>query len=194
MDKGRVEAFSDGVLAIIITIMVLEFQAPQSVELSALIPLVPKFLSYILSYIIIGIYWTNHHHLWKAAEEVNGKILWANLHLLFWLSLIPFVTSWIGETYLSSIPVALYGLVLWFTALAYYILVRTLVSHHSADSLLAEAVGRNTKGTRSIYIYMAAILLSFFFPLLATLLYVVVALMWFMPDRRIEKVVEKSNK
>jgi uncharacterized membrane protein len=194
VDKGRVEAFSDGVLAIIITIMVLQFQAPQSIELSALVPLIPKFLSYILSYIIIGIYWTNHHHLWKAVEEVNGSILWANLHLLFWLSLIPFVTSWISENYLDSIPVALYGLVLWFTALAYFILVRMLMSHHSEDSLLAEAVGRNTKGTRSIVIYTAAVLLSFISPWITTMLYVAVAIMWFMPDRRIEKVVEKNNK
>jgi uncharacterized membrane protein len=194
MDKGRVEAFSDGVLAIIITIMVLGLQVPQSVELSALVPLIPKFLSYILSFIIIGIYWTNHHHLWKPVEEVNGAILWANLHLLFWLSLIPFVTSWIGENHLDSIPVALYGVVLWFSALAYYILVRTLMAHHSEDSLLAEAVGQNPKGTRSIFIYTAAILLSFLSPWLATLLYVAVAVMWFMPDRRIEKVVEKNNK
>jgi uncharacterized membrane protein len=194
VDKGRVESFSDGVLSIIITIMVLQIQVPQSVELSALVPLIPKFLSYILSFIIVGIYWTNHHHLWKAVEEVNGSILWSNLHLLFWLSLIPFVTSWIGENELSSIPVAMYGVVLWFTALAYYILVYTLMSHHSGDSLLAEAVGRNTKGTRSIILYTAAILLSFISPLLATLLYVAVALMWFMPDRRIEKVVEENNK
>ena len=194
MDKGRVEAFSDGVLSIIITIMVLQFQAPKSIELSALVPIIPKFLSYLLSYIIIGIYWTNHHHLWKAVEEVNGSILWANLHLLFWLSLIPFVTSWIGENHLDSIPVALYGLVLWFTALAYFILVRMLMSHHSDDSLLAEAMGRNTKGTRSIVIYTAAVLLSFISPWIATMLYVAVAIMWFMPDRRIEKVVEKNSK
>jgi len=127
-------------------------------------------------------------------EEVNGSILWANLHLLFWLSLIPFVTSWISENYLDSIPVALYGLVLWFTALAYFILVRMLMSHHSEDSLLAEAVGRNTKGTRSIVIYTAAVLLSFISPWITTMLYVAVAIMWFMPDRRIEKVVEKNNK
>ena len=194
MDTGRVETFSDGVLAIIITIMVLEFQVPQSTELSALIPLIPKFLSYILSYIIIGIYWMNHHHLWKAAEEVNGSILWANLHLLFWLSLIPFVTRWIGENELTSIPVATYGLVLWFTALGYNILVRTLKSHHNNDSLLAQAVGDNKKGRRSIIIYTVAILFSFISPLLATMLYVAVALMWFMPDRRIEKVVEKNHK
>jgi uncharacterized membrane protein len=194
LDKGRVEAFSDGVLAIIITIMVLEFQAPQSVELSALVNLIPQFLSYILSFIIIGIYWTNHHHLWKAAEEVNGSILWANLHLLFWLSLIPFVTSWIGENELSFIPVAQYGVVLWFSAIAYYILVRTLMSHHSEDSVFAKAVSGNTKGTRSIFIYAAAVLISFVSPLLATLLYIAVAVMWFMPDRRIEKVVERNHK
>jgi uncharacterized membrane protein len=189
-----VEAFSDGVIAIIITIMVLQFQTPKGVELSALIPLIPKFLSYILSFIIVGIYWSNHHHLWQTVEEVDGSILWANLHLLFWLSLIPFVTSWIGENQLSSIPVAMYGLVLWFSAVAYYILVRLLMAKHSQDSMLVKAVGRDTKGTRSLYIYTAAILLSFVSPLLATLLYVAVALMWFMPDRRIEKVVEKNNK
>ncbi len=194
MDKGRVESFSDGVLAIIITIMVLQFQVPQSVELSALLPLIPKFLSYILSFIIVGIYWTNHHHLWKAVEEVNGSILWSNLHLLFWLSLIPFVTSWIGENELSSIPVAMYGIVLLFSAIAYYILVRTLMAHHSRDLVLAKAVSGDTKGSRSIIIYTVAVLLSFISPLLATLLYVAVAVMWFMPDRRIEKVVENTNK
>jgi uncharacterized membrane protein len=194
VDKGRVEQFSDGVLAIILTIMVLQFQVPQSVELSALLPLIPKFLSYILSFIIVGIYWTNHHHLWKAVEEVNGSILWSNLHLLFWLSLIPFVTSWIGENELSSIPVAMYGIVLWFSAIAYYILVRTLMAHHSPDSMLAKAVSGDTKGTRSIFIYLAAVLISFISPLLATLMYVAVAVMWFMPDRRIEKVVENNNK
>jgi uncharacterized membrane protein len=194
LDKGRVEAFSDGVLAIIITIMVLELQAPRDIGLSGLIPLIPKFLSYVLSFIIVGIYWTNHHHLWQAVEEVNGAILWANLHLLFWLSLIPFVTSWIGENHLSSIPVAMYGIVLWFCAVAYYILIRTLIAQHAEDSVLAEAVGRSKKGTRSIYIYTAAVLLSFLSPVLATLLYVAVALIWFMPDRRIEKVVEKNSK
>lgn len=193
MYKGRVEAFSDGVLAIIITIMVLQFQTPKTTEFSALVPLIPKFLSYILSFIIVGIYWTNHHHLWQAVEEVDGSILWANLHLLFWLSLIPFVTSWIGENELTSIPVAMYGVVLWFSAVAYFLLVRRLMAHHSEDSLLVKAVGSDQKGTRSLYIYSAAILLSFFYPLLATLLYVAVAVMWFMPDRRIEKVVEKSK-
>jgi len=194
VDKGRVEAFSDGVLAIIITIMVLEFQAPKSVELSALFPLIPKFLSYILSFIIIGIYWTNHHHLWQAVDEVKGSVLWTNLHLLFWLSLIPFVTSWIGENELSTIPVALYGTVLWFSALAYFMLVRSLMSYHSQDSLLAKAVGRDTKGKRSLIIYTAAIPLAFISPVLAILVYVGVALMWFVPDRRIEKVVEKNNR
>ncbi len=193
MDTRRVEAFSDCVLSIILTIMVLQFQTPKSVELSALWPLLPKFLSYILSFIIVGIYWTNHHHLWQAVEDVNGSILWANLHLLFWLSLIPFITSWIGENHLSTIPVALYGLVLWFTAVAYYILVRTLKSYHSPDSLLVKAVGENTKGKRSIFIYLAAVLLCFVSPLLAILLYVAVAVMWFMPDRRIEKVVENNK-
>ena len=194
MDKGRVESFSDGVLSIIITIMVLEIQVPQSVERSAFVHLIPKFLSYILSFVIVGIYWTNHHHLWKAVGEVNGSILWANLHLLFWLSLIPFVTSWIGENELSSLPVAMYGVVLWFSAIAYYILVRTLMSHHSDDSVFAKAVSGTMKGTRSIFIYAAAVLISFVSPLLATLLYIAVAVMWFMPDRRIEKVVKRNHK
>lgn len=193
MDKGRVEAFSDCVLSIIITIMVLQFQAPKTVELSALIPLIPKILSYIFSFIIVGIYWTNHHHLWQAVEEVNGSILWANLHLLFWLSLIPFVTSWIGENKLSSVPVAFYGGVLWFSAVAYFILVHTLMKYHGQDSLLAKAVGTDKKGLRSIYIYTAAIPLSFISPWLGAMIYVAVAIMWFMPDRRIEKVVEQEK-
>jgi uncharacterized membrane protein len=192
MSKGRVETFSDGVLAIIITIMVLEFQVPQSDELSALRPLIPKFLTYILSFTILGIYWNNHHHLWQAVEKVNGSILWANLHLLFWLSLIPFVTRWMGEYDFSTIPVAFYGAVLWFSALAYYMMVRALMAHHGRDSLLAEAIGRDAKGLRSLYLYTAAVPLAFVNPWIATALYVAVAIMWFMPDRRIEKVVEQK--
>jgi len=190
MSKGRLEAFSDGVLAIIITIMVLELRPPESGDLAALAPLAPKFLSYVLSFIYLGIYWNNHHHLLQAVKGVNGGILWANMHLLFWLSLIPFVTSWMGEHF-STTPVAFYGIVLWLAGLAYYILVRTLIAHHGRSSLIAEAIGRDEKGLRSLYVYSAAILLSFVSPWLATGLYVVVAIMWLIPDRRIENKLAK---
>lgn len=186
MSKGRVEAFSDGVIAIIITIMVLELEIPHESDLAALFPLAPKFLSYLLSFVYVGIYWNNHHHLWQAAKEVSGPILWANLHLLFWLSLIPFVTGWMGENSFSTIPVALYGGVLWLSGLAYYILARALIAHHGQDSILATAIGKDAKGIRSLYVYTAAIALAFVIPWLASLLYVVVAIMWLIPDRRIE--------
>src|SRR3990172_1364210 len=145
MSKGRLEAFSDGVIAIIITIMVLELRAPQGADFTALRTLTPAFLSYILSFVFLGIYWNNHHHLWQAAKRVNGQVLWANLHLLFWLSLVPFVTGWMGENEFAQLPVALYGGVLWMSALAYYILTRTLVSLHGTDSILAIALGRKIK-------------------------------------------------
>jgi uncharacterized membrane protein len=186
MTKGRLEAFSDGVLAIIITIMVLELRVPEEGSLEALRPLLPKFLSYVLSFVFLGIYWNNHHHLLQAAQQVNGSILWANLHLLFWLSLIPFVTGWTGENNFSTIPVAFYGGVLWLSGLAYHILARALIAHHGEDSLLAGAIGNNTKGIRSLYIYTAAVLLAFVAGWIATALYVVVAIMWLVPDRRIE--------
>jgi TMEM175 potassium channel family protein len=186
MSKGRVEAFSDGVIAIIITIMVLELEVPHGSDLAALFPLAPKFLSYLLSFVYVGIYWNNHHHLWQAAKEVSGRILWANLHLLFWLSLIPFVTGWMGENSFSAMPVALYGGVLWLSGLAYYILARALVAHHGQDSVLAAAIGKDEKGIRSLYVYTAAIALAFVIPWVASLLYVVVAIMWLIPDRRIE--------
>jgi TMEM175 potassium channel family protein len=185
MSKGRLEAFSDGVLAIILTIMVLELKVPEDGTLAALRPLLPKFLSYILSFVFLGIYWNNHHHLWQAAKNVNGAILWANLHLLFWLSLIPFVTGWMGEHF-SAVPVAFYGGVLWCAAMAYYIMVRAMLAHHGQDSLLAAAIGDKKKEMLSLYIYTAAILLAFLADWLATLLYVVVAIMWLVPDRRIE--------
>jgi len=191
MNKGRLEAFSDGVIAVIITIMVLDLRAPQDGTLSALRPLLPKFLSYVLSFIFLGIYWNNHHHLWQAVKGVNGGILWANMHLLFWLSLIPFTTSWMGEHF-STIPVALYGGVLWMSALAYYIMVRALLSHHGQDSLLAAAIGNKQKEMLSIYIYTAAVPLAFVAAWISALLYVVVAIMWLVPDRRIEtKLREK---
>lgn len=187
MDKSRLQAFSDGVLAIIITIMVLELRAPEQGTLSALYPLLPKFGSYVLSFIFVGIYWNNHHHLWQAVEKVNGTILWANLHLLFWLSLIPFATSWIGESSFTTFPVALYGLVLWMTALAYYLMVRALMAAHDDDSLLIEALGDGKKERVSLILYTAAIPLAFIQPWIAMALYVVVAILWLIPDRRIEK-------
>ncbi len=166
--------------------MVLELEIPHESDLAALFPLAPKFLSYVLSFVYVGIYWNNHHHLWQAAKEVSGPILWADLHLLFWLSLVPFVTGWMGENSFSTIPVALYGGVLWLSGFAYYILVRTLIAHHGPDSVLATAIGKNAKGIQSLYLYTAAIALAFFIPWLASLLYVVVAIMWLIPDRRIE--------
>jgi uncharacterized membrane protein len=189
MSKGRLEAFSDGVLAIIITIMVLELVPPHESDLSALSPLIPKFLSYVLSFIFLAIYWNNHHHLWQVVERVSGSILWANMHLLFWLSLIPFVTGWMGENHFSTVPVALYGTVLWFSALAYYIMVLALMKHHDKDSVLAAAVSNNTKERWSLYIYTAAIPLAFVSAWIAMAFYVIVAVMWLVPDRRIENKI-----
>jgi uncharacterized membrane protein len=186
MTKGRVEAFSDGVLAIIITIMVLEFEIPHESNLAALAPLTSKLLSYILSFVFLGIYWNNHHHLWQVVKGVNGAILWANLHLLFWLSLIPFVTGWMGENNFSTIPVALYGVILWLSAMAYTTMVRALMAHHGKDSLLATAIGKDTKGLWSLGLYTAAVPLAFVSPVIALALYVTVAIMWLVPDRRIE--------
>ena len=191
MSKGRLEAFSDGVLAIIITIMVLELAPPHEGDLTALIPLIPKFLSYVLSFVFLGIYWNNHHHLWQAVERVNGTVLWANLHLLFWLSLIPFATGWMGENHFSTFPVALYGLVLWFSALAYFIMVRVLMSQHNKDSVLATAISGGGKERVSLIIYTAAIPLAFIFSWIALALYVTVAIMWLVPDRRIENKITK---
>lgn len=189
MGKGRLEAFSDGVLAIIITIMVLELKVPHEANLAALRPLIPIFLSYVLSFIYIGIYWNNHHHLFQAVRQVNGRVLWANLHLLFWLSLIPFVTAWTGENQFTAVPVAFYGIVLLLAAIAYFILSRTLIASHGKDSTLAVAIGRDLKGWISVAAYIVAIAFSFFIPWLACLLYVLVAVMWLIPDRRIEKAL-----
>jgi uncharacterized membrane protein len=189
MGKGRVEAFSDGVLAIIITIMVLELRAPHGAGLSTLAPLLPVFLSYVLSFIFLGIYWSNHHHLFQAVRRVNGRILWANLHLLFWLSLIPFVTGWMGENHFAALPAALYGVVLLGAACAYFILARALVSHHGRESELARALGSDFKGKVSVVFYVVAIPLAFVHPWLACGLYVVVAIMWLIPDRRIEQAL-----
>ncbi|MFN6564407.1 MAG: TMEM175 family protein [Nostoc sp. ChiSLP01] len=189
MGKGRLEAFSDGVIAIIITIMVLEIKVPHGTDLAALRPLIPIFLSYVLSFVYIGIYWNNHHHLLQSIRHVNGRILWANLHLLFWLSLIPFVTGWMGENQFASIPAALYGTVLMLNAIAYFILTRTLISHHGNDSTLAIAVGKDFKGKVSVVIYAVAIALAFLNSWLACALYILVAVMWLIPDRRIEKTL-----
>lgn len=193
MHKGRLEAFSDGVIAIIITIMVLELKAPHEATFSALSRLGPVFLSYVLSFVFVGIYWNNHHHLLQAAKEVTGPILWANLHLLFWLSLVPFVTACLGENSFSALPVALYGIVLLFSGVAYYILSRTLIAQHGKDSKLARAVGKDHKGKISILIYAAAIGLAFATPAIACLLYVVVAVLWLIPDRRIEKILNEKG-
>lgn len=189
MTKNRLEAFSDGVLAIIITIMVLELRVPHGADLDALSPLVPVFASYVMSFIYLGIYWSNHHHLLQAVKFVNGAVLWANLHLLFWLSLIPFVTAWMGENSFAQMPVALYGVALLMPAIAYYILVRVLINSHEENHTLREAVGKDKKGQVSIVLYITAIGLSFVHPLFACAIYILVALIWLVPDKRIESKV-----
>lgn len=189
MSKGRLEAFSDGVIAILITIMVLELRPPTGTDLAALLPLIPIFLSYVLSFAFLGIYWNNHHHLFQVVRQVNGRVLWMNLHLLFWLSLIPFVTAWVGENNFAAWPVALYGMVLLLAGGAYYLLVRSLLALHTGDSPLVIAVGDDFKGKISLVIYAVAVPLAFVIPLLSCLLYVLVAVIWFIPDRRIEKVI-----
>ena len=193
MGKGRLEAFSDGVIAIIITIMVLELQVPHGDDLAALRPLVPIFLTYVLSFVMLGIYWNNHHHMLHMMERSTGGILWANLHLLFWLSLIPFVTAWMGENHFAAWPVAIYGGVLFMAGTAYYILTHTLISHHGHESELAVAVGNDRKGIVSVVIYAVAIPLAFVNPWLAFALYVSVALMWLVPDRRLERHASRAS-
>ena len=189
MTKGRMEAFSDGVFAVIITIMVLEMKSPQGTGLAALQPLLPVFFSYVLSFVYVGIYWNNHHHLLQAAKHVTGGILWANLHLLFWLSLTPFVTAWMGENHFAPWPVALYGVVLLFAGTAYFLLTKTLIARHGKDSTLAASIGNDRKGALSIVVYAAAIPLSFVRPWIAFACYVMVAVMWLLPDPRIEKTI-----
>jgi uncharacterized membrane protein len=189
MGKGRLEAFSDGVIAIIITIMVLEFKRPEAVTFAALLPLLPHIAIYALSFIYVGIYWNNHHHLFHAVKTVTGGILWANLHLLFWLSLLPFVTAWMGENHAAPLPVALYGMVLMMNGLAYNILSRLLVRHEGAGSVIARAVGKDRKTLLSILGYVAAVLISPFLPALSLGLYAGVALTWLIPDRRIERAM-----
>jgi uncharacterized membrane protein len=193
MTKGRLEAFSDGVIAIIITIMVLELKIPHSADLAALKPLLPVFLSYILSFAYLGIYWNNHHHMLAVSKHIDGGVLWANLLLLFWLSLVPFTTGWMGEFYSSPIPVALYGVVLFMAAISYFILQQKLLRKHSEDSLFALAAGDKLKGIISIFIYLAAIIFSFVSVIIAQVLYFIVALMWVIPDRRIERLIENSK-
>ena len=186
MNSNRLEAFSDGVLAIIITIMVLELKVPHGTDLKELEPVLPVFLSYILSFIYVGIYWNNHHHMMHAVQKVNGGILWANLHLLFWLSLIPFVTGWLGENHFAELPMALYGVVLLMAAIAYFILQNRILAVQGKDSLLAKALGKDLKGKASPIIYIVAIIASFYSPWIAGALYILVALMWLIPDKRIE--------
>lgn len=194
MEKGRLEAFSDGVIAIIITIMVLELRAPTGGDLISLIPTLPVFLSYVLSFVFIGIYWNNHHHLFQAVEKVNGKILWANLHLLFWLSLVPFVTNWMGENESSQWPVASYGIVLLLAGFAYFLLTRALLAHHDEESTLAVAIGKDFKGFISLALYAAAIPLAFVNLWISRALYVTVAIIWLIPDPRIEQTISTQTK
>jgi len=189
MGTGRLEAFSDGVLAIVITIMVLELRVPAGVDLASLRPLLPVFLTYVLSFAYLGIYWNNHHHMLHVTRRVSGLVLWANLHLLFWLSLVPFVTGWMGANPTRSVPAALYGGVLLMAAIAYWLLQRAIVAAEGSNSLLARAVGRDLKGNLSPVLYVAAIVAAFERPWLADAVYVAVALLWLVPDRRIERAL-----
>ena len=190
MHKGSLEAFSDGVIAVLITIMVLELKVPHGTDPDTLRPLVPIFLTYVLSFVFLGIYWNNHHHMLQATERINGAILWANLHLLFWLSLVPFVTGWMGENHFASLPTAVYGAVLLMAGIAYTILQAAIIRHHGPHSKLAAAVGRDGKAKLSTVLYAAAIPLAFVNELIADAIYVFVALMWLVPDRRIERTFD----
>ncbi|PYO62926.1 MAG: hypothetical protein DMD70_04900 [Gemmatimonadetes bacterium] len=190
MGKGRLEAFSDGVIAVIITIMVLELKAPHGKEFAALAPLAPALLTYALSFVFVGIYWNNHHHLLHAAQHIDGRVLWANLHLLFWLSLVPFTTGWVGEYPSAAIPTAIYGVVFLMAGVAWLLLQRALVKRDGPTSLLARAVGRDLKGKLSALLYASAIVLAFVSAWIADALYVLVALIWFVPDRRIERSID----
>lgn len=193
MTKNRLEAFSDGVLAIKITIMVLEFKVPNDTTFESVVKLSHKFLSYILSFIYVGIYWNNHHHLLQTAKNVNGKILWANLHLLFWLSLIPFTTAWIGEHHFASFPMMLYGIILMMNGIAFNILQRTIIQHHGKDSVLYKAVGKDFKGKISVILYLIAVFMTKYYPIASGCIYILVALMWLVPDKRIEQVLENEK-
>jgi uncharacterized membrane protein len=193
MTKGRLEAFSDGVIAILITIMVLELRVPHGIDLAALAPLLPVFLTYVLSFVFLGIYWNNHHHMLHATERVNGKILWANLHFLFWLSLVPFTTGWMGENHFAPLPTALYGAVLLMAAVGYLILELAIVAHHGAQSRIASAVGNELKGKISLALYVAALPLAFVNHWISLAIYVGVAMMWLIPDARIESMLNHKN-
>ncbi len=193
MSKGRMEAFSDGVIAILITIMVLELRVPGGADLAALLPLAPIFLSYVLSFVFLGIYWNNHHHLLQTAKHVSGAILWANLHLLFWLSLFPFTTAWMGENHVAPMPAAVYGFVLLMAAVAYYTLQWALIAQQGGNSLLKSALGRDWKGKLSIVLYLGALPVTFLRPWLGIAVYVFVALMWLVPNRRIERALAKHE-
>jgi len=193
MHKGRLEAFSDGVIAIIITIMVLELKAPRGADLAALIPLLPILLSYVLSFVYLAIYWNNHHHMFQATDRVGGAVLWANLHLLFWLSLFPFVTDWMGENHFAAIPTALYGGVLLMASIAYWILQTAVITQQGVGSLLAKAVGRDLKGKLSPIFYAVAIASAFLHVAISQLLYIGVALIWLVPDRRIERTLAREG-
>ena len=193
MGKGRLEAFSDGVLAIIITIMVLELKVPHGESIAALTPLVPVFLSYVLSFVYVGIYWNNHHHMVYASKKVSGRVLWANLHLLFWLSLLPFATGWMGENHFAALPSALYGGILLCTAIAYLLLQQAIIAIEGSDSMLAVAVGRDWKGKLSPALYVAAIASTAWLPWIAQAIYVFAALLWIVPDRRIEHALSKGQ-
>jgi uncharacterized membrane protein len=193
MHKSRLEAFSDGVIAILITIMVLELKVPHGSDLTALSEIWPVLISYVLSFIYLAIYWNNHHHMFHAAKHVNGAVLWANMHLLFWLSLVPFVTGWMGENHFPQVPVALYGFVLLMAGVAYFILSRTLIHFHGADSLIAQAIGKDRKGIISVLLYALAIPLAFVSTWISYGIYVAVAGMWLVPDRRIESKLHKAG-
>lgn len=193
MGKNRLEAFSDGVIAIIITIMVLEMKVPHGETVDALLPLFPVFLSYILSFIYVGIYWNNHHHMLHTVKQVSGSVLWANLHLLFWLSLFPFATGWLGENHFAALPSALYGMVLLMAACAYFILQHAIISSEGEKSLLKVAVGQDRKGKASLVLYIIAVIAAFWLTWVAHLIYIAVAIMWLIPDQRIENTFQESE-
>ena len=193
MGKSRLEAFSDGVIAILITIMILELKVPAGHELADLQPLVAPMLAYLLSFIYLGIYWNNHHHLLQAVKKVNGKILWANAHLLFWLSLVPLATLWLGESHFAKVPGILYGIILFGAGAAYYILAQSLVKHHGSESPIARAIGADVKGKISLVLYAAAIGIGFVQPMVSAAIYALVALMWLVPDARIEKILTGND-
>lgn len=194
MSPSRLEAFSDGVIAVLITIMVLDFRPPEGAELAALTPLIPVFASYVLSFIVIGIYWNNHHHLLRATKSVNANIMWANLHLLFWLSLIPFTTSWLGDHFGAPWPTAVYGFSLFMPGTAFRFLLSAIIGHHGRDSAIASAVGSDFKGYASLVLHLTGIALAFFFPWASYVLFALVAVVWFIPDRRVEPIVDNEAK